>query len=77
VSPLPVAIFFYIEILISSSRQRQKLSHTSLLSEVITQLSSNFKPDVHMLKKRIEDLIAREYLERVEDAAQPTYRYLA
>jgi len=30
-----------------------------------------------MVKKRIEDLISREYLERVDDAAAPTYRYLA
>lgn len=31
-----------------------------------------------MVKRRIEDLIAREYLERHEDdAAQTIYRYLA
>ena len=48
-----------------------------LVSETITQLSNRFKPDLPMMKKRIETLIEREYLERVEEAAMPTYRYLA
>jgi cullin 3 len=30
-----------------------------------------------MIKKRIESLIEREYLERVEERARPAYRYLA
>lgn len=30
-----------------------------------------------MVKKRIESLIEREYLERVEDVDRPAYRYLA
>ena len=32
--------------------------------EVITQLSRMFQPDVRMIKKQIESLIDREYLER-------------
>jgi cullin 3 len=42
---------------------------------VITQLANRFKPDVSMVKVRIEDLLYREYLERDEDGT--SYRYLA
>lgn len=44
--------------------------------EATTQLMRHFKPDPKQIKKRIEDLIAREYLER--DANNPNhYKYLA
>jgi cullin 3 len=63
--------------LLTFYRQRKELSHASLLTETISQLSAQFKPDVTMIKKKIESLIEREYLERIEDAALPSYRYLA
>lgn len=47
-----------------------------LVSEVISQLASRFKPDVPMVKARIEDLLAREYLER-SDEDSATFNYLA
>jgi cullin 1 len=34
------------------------------------------QPDIKMIKRRIEDLITREYLERDRDAPN-SYRYLA
>ena len=58
-------------------RQRKKLSHQKLVTEVIQQLTARFLPDVNMVKKRIESLIEREYLEREEDTDRPAYRYLA
>jgi cullin 3 len=58
-------------------RQRKQLVHSHLITEVISQLNSRFMPDVGMVKKRIESLIEREYLERVEDSNWPEYRYLA
>lgn len=58
-------------------RARKTCSHQNLLVEVINQLSQRFKPNVDMMKRRIESLIEREYMERVEDAAAPTYTYLA
>ena len=48
-----------------------------LITEVIQQLNSRFLPDISMVKKRIESLIEREYLERADDAQRPAYRYLA
>lgn len=71
-------IFIYAtELLLTFCRQRKELPHQSLFSECISQLSGRFRPDLTMLKKRVESLIEREYLERVEDAERPTYRYLA
>lgn len=46
------------------------------MTEVLSQLSARFVPDVNMIKKRIESLIDREYLERVEEDP-PTYGYVA
>ncbi|KAJ5286654.1 hypothetical protein N7478_002340 [Penicillium angulare] len=62
--------------LVRIMKQRKSLSHTQLISEVLSQLSARFVPDVGMIKKRIESLIDREYLERLsEDPA--TYGYVA
>ncbi|KAH6691523.1 cullin-3 [Plectosphaerella plurivora] len=58
-------------------KQRKELKHSQLISEVVTMLASRFKPEVSLVKLRIEDLMTREYLERVEDADTPTYRYMA
>lgn len=63
--------------MLTCSRQRKELPHAQLLTETITQLSAQFKPDVNMIKKKIEALIDREYLERIEEAPVPSYRYLA
>ncbi|KAL2137022.1 hypothetical protein VTI74DRAFT_10498 [Chaetomium olivicolor] len=57
-------------------KQRKELTHTQLTTEVIGQLAGRFKPEVSMIKKRIEDLLVREYLERIEGETA-AYRYLA
>jgi cullin 1 len=56
-------------------KARKTLQHQQLVAEVLTQLSF-FKPDPKLVKRRIEALIDREYLER-EPNAQNVYRYLA
>lgn len=58
-------------------KQRKDMAHSQLVTETLTLLSAQFKPDVTMIKKKIESLIEREYLERIEDAKVPSYRYLA
>ena len=47
-----------------------------LVMEVVQQLQRMFQPDFRLIKKRIEDLISREYLER-DAENQNTYKYLA
>lgn len=43
---------------------RKKMYHNNLITEVTNQLSSRFMPSPTAIKKRIESLIEREYMER-------------
>ena len=56
-------------------KARKVLAHQQLVAEVLAQLAF-FKPEARVIKKRIEGLIDREYLERDPDNPS-TYRYLA
>ncbi|RCV25453.1 hypothetical protein SETIT_5G167900v2 [Setaria italica] len=62
--------------LVRIMKSRKIMTHQNLVAECVEQLSRMFKPDIKMIKRRIEDLITREYLERDKDSAN-SYRYLA
>ncbi|XP_058209702.1 cullin-1 [Rhododendron vialii] len=57
-------------------KSRKVLGHQQLVMECVEQLSRMFKPDFKAIKKRIEDLITRDYLERDKDNPN-LFRYLA
>ena len=56
-------------------KTRKSMQHQALISEVIQQLHF-FKPNPKIIKRRIEHLIEREYIER-DGADSNLYRYLA
>ncbi|XLR51939.1 hypothetical protein S83_002611 [Arachis hypogaea] len=57
-------------------KSRKVLGYQQLVMECVEQLGRMFKPDVKAIKKRIEDLISRDYLER--DKENPNmFKYLA
>ena len=57
-------------------KTRRTLDHNTLVAEVTKQLSSKFVPSPQHIKKRIESLIEREYLERQREDRK-VYNYLA
>ncbi|WVZ10280.1 hypothetical protein V8G54_014810 [Vigna mungo] len=57
-------------------KSRKVLGYQQLVVECVEQLGRMFKPDVKAIKKRIEDLISRDYLERDKDNAN-MFKYLA
>ena len=57
-------------------KARRVLEHSNVVSEVITQLSPRFVPNPSVIKKRLESLIEREFLER-DNTDRKLYRYLA
>jgi len=57
-------------------KSRKTLEHNNLIAEVTKQLQARFVPNPVIIKKRIESLIEREYLERSKNDRK-VYNYLA
>lgn len=57
-------------------KARKTLSHNDVIAEVTAQLASRFQPQPAAIKKRLENLIEREFIER-DEADHSLYRYVA
>lgn len=57
-------------------KARRALDHNAVVAEVTRQLAPRFVPSPAVIKKRIESLIEREFLER-DAGDRKVYRYLA
>jgi cullin 3 len=62
--------------IVRTMKARKILSHNDIVAEVTRQLSSRFAPQPLVIKKRIESLIEREFIER-DAQDRSMYRYLA
>ncbi|CAF4354116.1 unnamed protein product [Rotaria sp. Silwood2] len=66
---------FYLQaVIVRIMKARKKLKHNSLIEEVITQSKQRFLPSIHIIKKCIEILIDKQYLER---SSNDEYSYIA
>lgn len=57
-------------------KSRKALEHQALMLEVMQQVKKMFNPESKAVKKRLEDLINRDFLERDKDNAN-LYKYIA
>lgn len=56
-------------------KSRKTLKHQALIQESISQLTSRFKPAVGDIKKAIETLIEKDYIQR-QDGSRDVFEYL-
>ncbi|GAA5956684.1 hypothetical protein JCM8115_000647 [Rhodotorula mucilaginosa] len=57
-------------------KSRKTMKHQQLIAETVDQLKARFQPRVPDVKKGIDAMLDREYIER-EEGSRDTYRYLA
>jgi cullin 1 len=57
-------------------KARKTLKHNTLITEIISQLNARFKPKITDIKKCIDMLLEKEYIERNENE-KDMYNYLA
>jgi len=57
-------------------KSRKKLKHVHLVEEVISQVKARFPPKIPDIKKNIDALMEKDYIERAPDE-KDTYSYVA
>ena len=57
-------------------KMRKIMSYSALVAAIIDQLKSRFTPQIANIKKSLESLIERDYIERDPNDAK-SYRYIA
>ena len=57
-------------------KARKTLKNQALIQEVISQISQRFAPKIPDIKKAIETLLEKEYIERAENT-RDTFNYVA
>ncbi|KAL1405840.1 ubiquitin ligase (cullin) of SCF [Vanrija albida] len=67
--------FIYQATIVRLMKARKTMKHQALIQDVTAQISTKFTPKVSDIKKAIDYLIDKEYLERGD--AKDTYNYLA
>lgn len=56
-------------------KTRKRLRHNALIEEVINQSKQRFIPNVSMVKKAIDSLIEKQYIDRFDKGDE--YYYMA
>ena len=57
-------------------KARKTMKNQALIQEVIQQISQRFTPKIPDIKKAIDHLLEKEYIERVE-GTRDTFAYVA
>ena len=57
-------------------KARKTMKNQPLIQEVISQISARFAPKIPDIKKAIDTLLEKEYIERVE-GTRDTFAYVA
>ncbi|KAL8280394.1 hypothetical protein RQP46_007042 [Phenoliferia psychrophenolica] len=63
-------------VIVRIMKARKQMKHQPLIQEAITQLAPRFNPKVADVKKAIDQLLDKEYIERIE-GQRDAYNYLA
>lgn len=67
---------FIQAIIVRTMKSRKVLKHTALIQEVLSQSKSRFVPSISIIKKCIEMLIDKQYIERTANSTDE-YSYMA